>query len=300
VTGLLLAIAAAAGVHLLYTSLVLGWRGLGLGPGPGPGPDASGPARRPRPASEWLAQAGLGSVRPAEFAVVVAAVGAGGTLAGMAVFGAVLPALVVGLFAATLPVATHRARRRAIRAKALESWPRLLEELRVLTGAAGRSIPQALFEVGRRAPQELRPAFAAAHREWLLSTDFERTLAVLKAGLADPTCDAACETLLIAHEVGGADLDRRLAALVEDRILDVQGRKDARAKQAGVRFARRFVLVVPAGMALAGMAIGPGRDAYRTPLGQLAVAAGLAMVALCWAWAGQLMKLPEEERVFRE
>lgn len=293
-TGLLLAAAAAAGVHLIFTSVAFGWRGIGVGPG---GPTASRPSRRR--ADEWLAQAGLGTVRPVEFAAVVAAVAAVGGLAALAVFGSAVPALVAAGLAGSLPVASHRARRRAIRAKAMESWPRLLEELRVLTGGAGRSIPQALFDVGRRAPAELRPAFAAAQREWLLSTDFPRTVAVLKASLADPTCDAACETLLIAHEVGGADLDRRLAALVEDRILDVQGRKDARAKQAGVRFARRFVLVVPAGMALAGMSIGPGRDAYRTPLGQLAVAAGLAMVALCWMWAGQLMKLPEEERVFR-
>ncbi len=296
-TGLLLAVVAAIGVHFVWTSLALGWQGFGLGPARA-GAEAGGTARRP--VGEWLAQAGLAGVRPVEFAAVVAAVAGAGALAGFAVFGSPMPAIAGALFAAGLPVATHRARRRAIRAKALESWPRLLEELRVLTGGAGRSIPQALFEVGRRAPAELQPAFAAAHREWLLSTDFPRSLAVLKAGLADPTCDASCETLLIAHEVGGSDLDRRLAALVEDRIQEVQGRKDARARQAGVRFARRFVLAVPAGMAVAGMAIGPGRAAYRTPVGQLAVAAGIAMVALCWAWAGQLMKLPEEERVFRE
>ena len=101
----------------------------------------------------------------------------------------------------------------------------------------GRSIPQALLDVGRRGPEELRPAFDAARREWLISTDFERTVNVIKARLADPTADAACETLLIAHELGGSDLDKRLEALIEDRILDTQGRKDARAKQAGVRFA---------------------------------------------------------------
>src|SRR5205085_2522237 len=83
-----------------------------------------------------------------------------------------------------------------------------------------------------------------------------RTCAVLKSRLADPTADATCETLLVAHEIGGTDLDRRLASLVEDRIQDLHGRKDARAKQAGVRFARRFVLAVPVGMALAGLSIG--------------------------------------------
>jgi tight adherence protein B len=152
--------------------------------------------------------------------------------------------------------------------------------------------------VGRRGPAELRPAFAAAEREWLISTDFGRTTNVLKLRLADPTADAACETLLVAHEVGGSDVDRRLAALAEDRVQDLQGRKDAQAKQAGVRFARRFVLIVPVGMALAGLSIGTGRAAFQTALGQALVALGLAVVVACWLWAGRLMRLPEEERVF--
>ena len=88
--------------------------------------------------------------------------------------------------------------------------------------------------------------------------------------------------------------------LIEDRVQDVQGRKDARAKQAGARFARRFVLIVPLGMALAGMSVGNGRAAYQAPAGQLAVAIGLAVVVLCWLWAGSIMRIPEEQRVFAE
>ena len=145
---------------------------------------------------------------------------------------------------------------------------------------------------------ELRPAFAAAHREWLLSTDFARTLEVLKGQLADPTADATCETLLIAHELGGTDLDRRLEALAEDRRQDTQGRKDALAKQAGVRFARRFVLIVPMGMAVVGLSIGNGRAAYQTSLGQVIVVVALGLVVICWLWAGRIMRLPDEQRVF--
>ena len=118
--------------------------------------------------------------------------------------------------------------------------------------------------------------------------------------MADPTADAACETLLVAHEVGGTDLDRRLDALIEDRVIDVQGRKDAAAKQAGVRFARRFVLLVPAGMAFVGMSIGDGRAAYATPWGQTMVAIGILGIVACWLWAGRLLRLPQEERVFYE
>ena len=290
------AIAVAAigayGVYLLYTAVAFGWRGLGLSP------RRKRVLQRRKPVTEWLSQAGLEGVRPGEFISVMAVLFMVAGAATYALFGGLLPAFVAGCFGATAPAASYRTRRERIRAEAREAWPRLIEEMRLQTNSLGRSIPQALFDVGRRAPEELRPAFAAAEREWLISTDFEKTVAVLKERMADPTADAACETLLVAHEVGGSDIDKRLAALAEDRVQDLQGRKDARAKQAGVRFARRFVLIVPAGMALAGLSIGTGRDAYETPLGQLLVVAGLAVVLGCWMWAGRLLRLPAEERVF--
>ncbi len=290
--GLFLAVVGAYGVFLLYTALAFGWSGLGLGPAA----TGSGPSRHRL--AEWLAQAGLEGVQAREFAAVMAALFVIGMAVAFALFGGLLPALVAGCFAATFPIASFRSRRENARAEARDAWPRMIEEIRLHTGSLGRSIPQALFEVGRGSPEELRPAFARAEREWLISTDFARTVAALKERLADATADAALETLLVAHEVGGSDLDRRLAALVDDRVQELQGRKDARAKQAGVRFARRFVLLVPLGMALAGLSIGTGREAYQTAVGQLAVVLGLVCVAGCWVWAGRLLRLPEEERVF--
>jgi tight adherence protein B len=295
VTGLVLGLVAAAGVFYLYTAVVLGWSGLR----PGPAVGERGVRGRAR-AADWLVQAGLAEVDPREFATVTVVLAAAGLAVGGAVFGGPLPAAVLAACLATVPLASYRVRRNQRRAAAQESWPRIIEEIRILTSGLGRSVPQALFEAGRRAPDSLRPAFAAAQREWLLSTDFERTVSVLKAALADPTADAACETLLVAHEIGGTDLDRRLDALIEDRVIDVQGRKDARAKQAGVRFARNFVLLVPAGMAFVGMSIGDGRAAYATPWGQTMVAIGILGIVACWLWAGRLLRLPEEERVFYE
>ena len=288
---LMLAVVAAYGVFMLYTAVVLRWRGLGLAP------RVTRPDGRSRVA-DWLAQAGLDDVEPREFMAVMAALALVAAALVYALFAGALPALVAGLFGATFPVASYRARRERRRSEAREAWPRLIEELRLQTGSLGRSIPQGLFDVGRHAPAELRPAFAAAEREWLLSTDFPRTVAVLKERLADATADTTLETLLVAYEVGGSDLDRRLSALVEDRVQDLQGRKDAQARQAGVRFARRFVLLVPLGMTLAGLSIGTGRQAYQTLGGQIAVAGGLIVVAVCWLWAGRLMRLPEERRVF--
>lgn len=290
-TALVLAALAAYGTHLAWTAAALGWSGLAAGPA------RATPRSRRRTARSWLDQAGLDDVEPAEFVGVAVSFAVVGALVAYALFGSPAPALLAGLFAGSTPVAMFRNRRRQRRERAQEAWPRLIEEIRILTGAVGRSIPQALFEAGRRGPAELTRAFDAAHREWLITTDFERTVAVLKARLADPTADAACETLLVAHQVGGADLDRRLEALADDRIADLQGRKDARAQQAGVRFARRFVLIVPLGMALAGMSVGNGRSAYQEPGGQVAVAVGLLLVLACWVWAGRIMQIPDEERV---
>lgn len=291
-TAVLYAVFAAAGVYYLYTSVALRWRGLGLGPA------VERPSDRSRRVQQWLVQAGLADLRLRDFAAVMAVLFLVATALTYAVFGGILPALAVGGFAASTPVASYRVRRANRRARAQDAWPRLIEEIRILTHSLGRSIPQALFEVGRRAPDDMAPAFEAAHREWLISTDFGRTLSVLKAGLADPTADATCETLLVAHTVGGSDLDRRLEALIEDRIQDTQGRKDARARQAGARFARRFVVVVPVGMALAGMSVGNGRQAYASATGQTLSLVAVALTAACWVWAGRIMRIPEEERVF--
>lgn len=290
-TALLVSAAAGAGVHLLWTSLVLGARGLA-------------PTRLSLPSSPrlraqtWLVQAGLEDVRVLQFVAVTGSLGVAAAAGMSSVFGGAVPMALGFAVGCTWPLAIYRGRRRHRRERAQEAWPRVIEEIRILTGSGGRSIPQALFEAGSRAPEELRGAFSVAHREWLLTTDFERATTVLKERLADPTADAAAETLLVAHQIGGVDLDARLEALADDRIADVQGRRDARAQQAGVRFARRFVLLVPLGMAVAGMSLGDGRASYETPGGQAAVGAGAVLVALCWIWAGRIMAIPDEERVF--
>lgn len=229
-SAVVVAVAGAYGVFLLYTAALAD-----------PGKRDVSPSRwsaRRRSARDWLTQAGLNEVRPLEFVLVVGVFGVVGAAIGFVLFGGMLPAAVLGAFTATSPVAWYRGQRARRRAESQDAWPRMIEELRLLTGSLGRSVPQALFEVGRAAPAELRDGFAAAQREWLLSTDFERALNVLKAALADDTADVVAETLLVGHELGGSDLERRLRSLADDRILDLQHRKDARAHQAGVRLTK--------------------------------------------------------------
>jgi tight adherence protein B len=287
--GLVASTTAGVGVYLLVTrspagrSRDRGWHPLGT-------------ARRRVDA--WLSASGFESLSTRSMVVSTGVMVFLGAALGLSLFGSPIPAGVSGMLLGAAPLLGARQRRIDALVAAHDAWPRLLEEIRIRTASLGRSIPQALFDVGATAPEEMQPAFAAAHREWLISTDFARTIHVLKTRLADATADVTCETLLIANELGGAGLDRRLEALIDDRLEDVLSRKDARAKQAGVRFARRFVVIVPVGMALAGLSIGNGRASYGTPAGQLGVVIGIGLTALCWIWAGRLMRLPRESRVF--
>jgi tight adherence protein B len=287
---LLAAIIAGYGMHLMYSSAVFGWAGLR----PGPRQQRAEGHR----IDDALDGAGLGDLDPRALMAAMVVLAMFGFALGTILFAGPLAGLVLALFAATTPLGAARLRHERKQAQAHAAWPSLIEEIRLLTGTLGRSIPQATFEVGARAPEGLNVAFAEAQREWLISTDFARALEVLKAELAHNTADIVAETLLTAHELGGGEVGRRLQALAEDRLTDQQHRRDAAARQAGVRFARWFVLVVPFGMALAGLSIGNGRDAYGTGTGQALVVFALALIITCWVWAGRIMRLPTEERVF--
>jgi len=260
-------------------------------------PGRQTPRRSRRSLVAWMRRSGLDHVSPRQFVAVSIATGVASAVASAAMLGAGIPAAIIGLAAATAPATAWRRRRSAARDVARESWPRIIEEIRVLTGSAGRPVPQALFEAGLRGPHELHGAFAAAQREWALTTDFGRATAELKGRLEDPAADAVCETLLVVHEVGG-DLDRRLAALAEDRRIALRDHKEAEVRLAGARLARWFVVVVPIGMAFAGLSLGEGAAAYRTVGGQAASGIALGLVAVCWWWAGRIMTVPTERRVF--
>lgn len=228
------------------------------------------------------------------------AAGALGWIATWSVVGGIIAPTTAAAFGAAMPARVASGRRRRNTAAARHAWPRLLAEIRVLVANRGQSIPTALFAAGAQAPPEMRGAFSEAARMWALSTDFEASLHVLKGALSDPTADAVCETLRAAHQIGGVQLDARLRALSEAAQAETAAREDARAKQAGARFARGFVALVPAFMALIGLGIGRGREAYATPNGQLLVALCVLAVAACWLWAGGMMSIPQRRRVFEQ
>ena len=171
------AMAASFGTYLLYSALVLGRRELIL--------RRSG-TRREHRIQGWMTQAGMVGVRPLELASVEVTVFVGSAVLAWIVFGALLPAVLAGLFGAAAPIAVYRARRRTLLDEARDAWPYLIEEMRLLTGALGRSIPVAMLEAGRKSPTApMRAAFSNALRT--CATQIVGTLASRRRWLTEAT-----------------------------------------------------------------------------------------------------------------
>ena len=156
--GLIWAITAAWGTFLLYTAIAMRWRGLGISPR-----SAEERTTARKSLGDWLVQAGVGDVRLAEFVAVEAAFMIGAAALTLLLFSAPIPALFAGLLVGVAPIAMYRGRRRKLQEDAREAWPHLIEEIRLLTGSMGRSIPLALLEAGRDSPVlPMRVAFKEA------------------------------------------------------------------------------------------------------------------------------------------
>src|SRR4051812_30593749 len=175
---IVLATAAGTGAYLLFTAIALGRRSVF-------GHITTSISRSQREQfDDWLVQAGLSDVNRKHLIAFAGGLFVAAGLLGWTLFGGVLAPLMIGVFAATFPAASYRQRRRHRRSEAAETWPRMIEEIRLLCGSLGRPIPQALIEVGKQGPVEFRGAFIEAEREWLMSTDFARTVSVVKESLA--------------------------------------------------------------------------------------------------------------------
>ncbi len=224
------------------------------------------------------------------------ACGGVGAVMGFALFGSIAAVVALGLLAMQVP---RHVRDRAARTQfdnAIAAWPLVLEETRVRVSGSGQSLPAALFESGHTTA--LGPHLAAAGTTWGISTNFEKALKTLRSRVADPVTDSVVETLLAVYLAGAVNCDQRLSALIADRRDDLDARREAEARRSGVEFSRRFVLAVPAAMALVASLFGSGRQAFTTSTGQQLTVVAIATTAACWLWSGRLSRIPDRPRVF--
>lgn len=221
-------------------------------------------------------------------------------------FGAVLAGLTQSIpiafcFAALIglaPFALVKSRARRRRSRLGELWPEVIDNLASAV-RAGLSLPEAVSQLARRGPVELRPQFAQFARDYQASGRFEECLDLLKFRMADPVADRIVESLRLAREVGGTDLGRLLRTLSSFLREDFRTRGELEARQswtvAGARMAAAGPWVV-----LAFLSTRPETAAaYNSVMGGLILLFGAVCSAVAYQAMLRIGRLPEDVRVFR-
>lgn len=184
-------------------------------------------------------------------------------------------------------ITAAKRRTQHLESEALSSWPTILSELGLRIGAMGAPLPLAFFSAGRTAPRQIALAFEHAERTFGITGSFDGALKTLRNRMCDRGTAVVVELLSVVKDAPGTDVTRLVEELRLDRLAEKDRVEDYRAKLAGVKFARYFVLIVPIGMMLAGTTIA-GLAPFRTSFGLYAlVIAGLILV-ICWTWATKL------------
>ena len=144
--------------------------------------------------------------------------------------------------------------------------------------SVGRSIPQALIEVGLRGPEELGPR-SSSPAAWALTTDSGGPSACSRTASRTPQ--------RTRHARPCSSPPKWAATSTAARgpwpriVVRTSRATGGRSQTGGSPVARAFVILVPAGMALAGLSVGDGRRPTR------------AHRARCWSdsgsWSSRLL-----------
>ncbi|HLQ80001.1 MAG TPA: type II secretion system F family protein [Brachybacterium sp.] len=245
-----------------------------------------------------LVKVGLETVPPAAVPALSAGLGLVIAVALWALSDAVIPSLAIGLVSSSLPVLVLRSAARRRTTAMREVWPEAVDHINSAI-RAGLSLPEALVQLSRKGPEELRPAFAEYALDYQASGDFAASLDRLKIRLADPVGDRIVEALRITRDVGGTDLGGLLRTLSAFLREDARTRAELEARQSWTVNAARLALAAP-WVVLALMATRPqAAQAYDSASGLVLIVTGAVASLLAYRVMLLIARLPQDERVLR-
>lgn len=277
---------------LLGVGLLLIWRSGPRSPTPRSNRASNWAAHR----RELLRQAGVDGVGPAQ--LVAAQIGcAFGALVMVVLLTRTLAvAVCFAVFALFLPLVILRRMRRRRQVALREVWPEAVDNLGSAV-RAGMSLPEGIAALAVRGPMELRPAFGRFASAYRASGRFTDCLDLLEADLADPVGDRVCETMRVAHEVGGSDVGSVLRMLSELLRSDARTRAELETRQGWIVNGARLAVAAPWAVLLLLGTRSTTLDAYNSRGGTLLLAIGAVVCVLAYRIMLRIGRLPEDQRV---
>ena len=265
-------------------------------------PAAQRPVRRRASVADrlrdQLVQAGYSTMGPRSLMTSCVLAFSAVLVAVLATTGVAPVALSFAAMAGYAPLALVRMRARRRRASLRELWPDAVDNIASAV-RAGLALPEALVQLGRRGPEELRPAFQAFAEDYRATGRFHESLDQLKERLSDPVGDRLVESLRIAREVGGSDLGRLLRTLSTFLREDSRTRAELETRQGWTVNAARLAVSAP-WVVLAMLCTRPESvRAYSSATGAAVLLAGGVVSVVAYRLMVHIGRLPEDERVLR-
>jgi tight adherence protein B len=253
-------------------------------------------ARRDSRVAQLIQSAAVPNVTPKTFysATVISGVLVG-TLV-LVIFAVPIVAFMSAVAGAFVPFVILK-RRAKTRVKALRtSWPDAVDTLSSAV-RAGMSLPEALADLSKRGPIELRYSFSHFADSYRATGSFGSSLAVLQKQMSDPVADRVIAALRIAQDVGGTDLGQVLRTLSALLRQDATTRGDIEARQSWTVSAARMSIAAP-WLTLALLCTRPEAvAAFSTALGALVLLGAAGISFLAYRLMIRLGRLPSDERV---
>jgi Flp pilus assembly protein TadB len=281
----------------LVAGVAAAFAGLVLGGGPGrpraveawvlreAGRLAAGEARRARASGFDTGRAGMVI---AEACLGMAAGAAGYVVSGMPALAAAAGGLAVGVVVGALGLRATALRRE--RQDAVVAAVRTLRQL-LETGAVG--VSAALEVLAERGPELLRREFAAI----VAGGGRPPAWAEARRRVGEPVFDLLSAAVIVQRP-GGGELGPLFRELEESVTAAHEVEREAAALQVQARSASTLILCLPlAFLAVMCLLRSPYLDVYRTPFGQLFLAAMLAIMGGAHVLIRRWLRLPEEPRV---
>jgi tight adherence protein B len=201
-----------------------------------------------------------------------------------------------GLFAFATPVVLLRRMRRRRLVSLRDVWPEAIDNLASAV-RAGMSLPEGLAALASRGPAELRPAFARFAAAYRASGRLGDCLDALEADLADPVGDRVCETMRMAHEVGGTDVGSVLRTLSELLRSDARTRAELETRQGWIVNAARLAVAAPWAVLLLLGTRSTTLRAYDSGGGAMLLVIGTVVCLVAYRLMLRIGRLPDEPRV---
>ena len=232
--------------------------------------------------------------------VAIAGVASVGTTFVMYGFlGTLVPAVALGILAATVPIAVDHGRAKAVTRSQMDLWPDALAHMRASI-SAGLTLPDSLIDSCRRVGGPLGLFADEIRTEVAFGGGFEPALVSMRGVLNDPVSDRVLATLVVANRVGGHRVGDVLSSLQESVADDLRLRRSHDAALTEQRWTAGVALIAPWALLVLSITTNPQASrAFDTAEGAAVVGIGFVATVSGWLLARRSARLSEPPRLFR-